>query len=329
MRRLPPLRNRAFDTPRLLTYAGDPMVPRMIFAFSLALLAGCIAGAQPTTPSAPGGAPPASTPPPRNPPLQERTWEQLPQQSVSMTGSNALAIKKEQWKHAETENFILHFRRVGDANAVAAEVEFDLWFVARELGASKEQYARKSHVYIFKDEREWQKFLEQTNQPKWFQSFAMRDELFLNVAAGGGAIDSESLAHETTHAVVARLYGHRRWPLWLSEGFAEYMGRASVATRHSRSLRRNQDALLSARLTVAELTATSRYPTVRTEVHQLYESAEKLVRYLCNKYPKELFPRFVDRILAGETATAALVAIYGAEFQDMASFERKFARFTR
>ncbi|HEX8281474.1 MAG TPA: hypothetical protein VF551_08855, partial [Chthoniobacterales bacterium] len=233
------------------------------------------------------------------------------------------------WRHAETENFILHFRRVADANAVAAEIEFYLWFVAGELGAMREQYARKSHVYVFKDEREWQKFLEETSRPKWFHSFAAGDELFLNVAEGTGAIDSENLAHETTHAIVARLYGSRRWPLWLNEGFAEYMGRASVAARHSQSVRRNQAILSGAQLTVAKLTATERYPTKLEEVAQLYQTAEKLVRYLCNRYPKELFPKFVDRLLAGETTQAALVAVYGSEFNDAQAFERKFARFTR
>ncbi len=270
-----------------------------------------------------------STPPPRSPPLLERTWDQLSEHVVSPIGSNALSIKPEQWKHAETENFILHFRRVRDGNVVAREIEFHLWFVAQELGARKEQYARKSHVYIFKDEAEWQKFLGTTGQPSWAHSFAHGDELFLDVREESGAFDPENVAHETTHAVVARLYGRRHWPLWLNEGFAEYMGRASVAARHSQSLRRSQDSLQSARLTVAELTSTTAYPTEREKVTRLYESSEKFVRYLCNKFPKELFPRFVERVLAGEPAQSALAATYGAEFNDMTAFERRFARFIR
>lgn len=247
---------------------------------------------------------------------------------VSPLGANALSIKPEQWRHAETENFILHFRRVGDASAVAREIEFHLWFVAKELGARKEQYARQSHVYIFKDEGEWQGLLSANTQPAWIRSFAMGDSLFLDVRDERG-FDSINLAHETTHAVVARLYGGRRWPLWLNEGFAEYMGRASVATRESHSLRRNQSALNSAELTVAELTSISRYPTDEAEVRRLYETAEKFVRYLSNKHPKELFPQFVERVLNGEPAQGALAATYGADFNDIAAFERKFARFVR
>ncbi|HEX8678363.1 MAG TPA: hypothetical protein VF683_00260 [Chthoniobacterales bacterium] len=280
------------------------------------------------SPAAPIAAP-ASTPPPRNPPLQERSWAEITERVVSPLGSNALGIKPEQWKHAETENFVLHYRRLADANAVGREIEFHLWFVAKELGASREQYVRKSHVYIFKDEGEWQKFLSTTSQPAWSHSFAHGDELFLDVREDSGAFDSENLAHETTHAVIARLYRRGQWPLWLNEGFAEYMGRASVAARHSQTVRRNQAVLQSASLSVAELTATSRYPGDREQVAQLYQTAEKFVRYLCNRYPRELFPKFVERLLNGEPAQVALPAVYGPEFNDMAAFERRFARFNR
>ena len=272
---------------------------------------------------------PASTPPPRNVPLQQRLWQQLSDRTVSIPGSAALEVKPEQWRHAETENFVLHFRRVGDANAVAREIEFHLWFVAKELGATKEQYARKSHVYIFKDEREWEKFLASRGHPPWAQSLAIGDELFLNVRERGGGFDSETVAHETTHAVVARIYRGRRWPLWLSEGVAEYMGRASVAAQHHQHFRRNQRALQMAELTFAQLSSTTVYPALPDEVHQLYQSAEKFARYLFNNHPKQLFPRFVERVLAGEPVAMALVAIYGNEFNDMTAFERKFARFTR
>ncbi len=271
----------------------------------------------------------AATTPPLPAPLFEKSWVELSNSVVSPLGSNALSLKPEQWKHAETENFILHFRRVRDANEVAREIEFDLWFVTKELGATRDQYARKSHVYIFKDEQEWQKFLAGTSNPAWSHSFAHHDELFLDLRENSGGFDSENLAHETTHAVVSRLYPSRRWPLWLNEGFAEYMGRASVAARHSQSLHRNQDFLPAAQLSFAELISTARYPSDRQEVHQLYESAEKFVRLVWNKYPKELFPKFVDRVIAGQAPPSALADVYGPDFNDLAAFERRFARFQR
>lgn len=261
--------------------------------------------------------------------LQEKTFAQLSDQTISELGRKALAIKPEQWKQGETENFIIHYRRQHDALEVAREIEFDLWNVAQALGANKEQYAHKSHVYVFKDEDEWKQFLAQTESPSWSHSFAHGDELFLDVHGQNGAFEPENLAHETTHVVVARLYGHRLWPLWLNEGFAEYMGRASVAARHSQSLHRNQQALHGAELSVAELTAINEYPADRNRVDQLYETSEKFVRYLGNKYPKELFPKFVERLLEGDAVPRALVSVYGSDFQDMAAFQKKFERFTR
>ena len=82
-------------------------------------------------------------------------------------------------------------------------------------------------------------------------------------------------------------------------------------------------------MTVAELTATTRYPTEPAEVARLYETSAKFVRYLFNKYPRDLFPKFVDRVLDGQAAAAALLEIYGNEFSEMAEFEKRFSRFMR
>jgi hypothetical protein len=272
---------------------------------------------------------PRATPPPYDVPLRQVRWEDLTNHEISPAGAQALALQPAQWRQGETDHFIIHYRGMSDALQVAREIEFDLWHVAQSLGAEPGQYARKSHVYIFRDKKEWQKFLFQTRLPEWVHSFALRDDLFLELRAAEGGFDSHTLAHETTHAVVARIYGHRSWPLWLSEGFAEYMGGASVAARNSRSARSSQRKLPFAKMTVAELFATQRYPEAPLDVARLYDTSAKFVRYLFNKYPPELFPKFVGRVLTDASPAAALVEIYGSEFSDMADFEKRFSRFTR
>lgn len=272
---------------------------------------------------------PRSTPPPYDVALRQEPWEKLSDQEISRVGQEALAIRPQQWRHGETENFIFHYRGLSDALQIAREIEFDLWYVAQSLGASKADYTKKSHVYVFADEKEWQRFVAVSRAPAWSHGLAIDDELFLNVRAAGGGFDSQSLAHETTHAVVARLYPGRRWPVWLNEGFAEYMGDASVAARHSHTPRSNQHKLQNARMTVAELTTTARYPLDVDAVERLYDTSAKFARYLFNKYPKELFPKFVDRLLNGEPAATALAEVYGDEFRDMNEFEKRFSRFTR
>lgn len=85
---------------------------------------------------------------------------------------------------------------MGDALQVAREIEFDLWYVAQSLGVRPEQYARKSHVYVFRDEKEWQKFLRESPVPSWVHSFALGDDLFLDLRASQGRFDSQTRAHE-------------------------------------------------------------------------------------------------------------------------------------
>lgn len=261
----------------------------------------------------------------------EKKWEALTNQRVGQYGNTALAINASKWKHAETDNFIIHYRRVTEAQKVAREIEYDIWFVAKALGAKKEQYQTKSHVFVFEDEAEWKEFLSQTGTPEWASSFARKDELFLNVRLkrSAGRFDSETLAHETTHAVVARLYPGRRWPLWLNEGFAEYMSGASIAARKNQSVKRHQQSLTEADMPFDGMIAQKQYPRSILEMHQLYQSSEKLVRFLMNDLPKERFSQFSEAMLSGKNLEAALLEVYGDKYKDFDTFKKKYERFNK
>ncbi len=189
---------------------------------------------------------------------------------------------------------------------MAREIEYDLWFVATTLGATKAQYARKSHVFIFRDDNEWQQFLAQTSMPPWAVSFARGDNLYLNLRNTDGenaiAFDSHTLAHETTHAVVARLYPHTDWPLWLNEGVAEYMAGASVAARKNQPIRRHEHTLDFAGMSLDQLQQMKVYPQDPVQVAELYETAEKLIRFIMTELPKERFTQFLNAVLDGPHA---------------------------
>ena len=269
--------------------------------------------------------------PPRDIPLVETPWADLSNKEVGEYGQTALAIKPEEWKHAETQNFILHYRRVTEARKVAREVEYDLWFVAKTLGATPAQYRRKSHVFIFRDEKEWGNFLNQTREPLWAGSFAMRDELFLNIhdTGSGEPFDSHVLAHETTHAVVARLYPFEHWPVWLNEGFAEYMGGASVAARNHQLIQGYQKNLDYAYMSLDDLFAIKVYPQEQDKVYQLYETSEKFVRFLMNVLPKERFRKYVTAVLTTSDPKQSFMTVYGDKFKDFDAFDKKFKEFSK
>ena len=272
---------------------------------------------------------------PRATKLVEKKFEELSNVPPSEDGRKALAINAAKWKHAETDNFILHYRRVTEAQKVAREVEYDLWYVATTLGAAKERYSKKSHVYVFEDAEEWKQFLAVSNNPlKWAASYAYGDELFLNVRGGGNTgaganFDSQTLAHETTHAVVARLFPGKRWPLWLNEGFAEYMGGASIAARKGQSAKRHQGNLTMAEMPLPVLEALEGYPSNEAAIGQLYQTSEKFVRFLMSELPKDRIVKFIDAVLGGKKMQEAVLEVYGDKFRNWDAFMKKYERFTK
>jgi hypothetical protein len=271
--------------------------------------------------------------PTAEPPRETKFVEVQPGMAVGQPESDearaALAIRPEKWKTAETDNFIIHYRRVTEAQKVAREVEFNLWFVAQSLGAKPESYARKSHVFVFEDEKEWNAFLASVNAPSWFGSFANGDDLYLSVRGPNGAgFDSHTLAHETTHAVVARICPGERWPVWLNEGFAEYMGGAAVAARKHETVKRHERNLFEADMPLDELFALKKYPEP-AEVPHLYQSSEKFVRFLFTELPKERFVKFAGAVASGQPPKEAFVAVYGDKVKDWETFLKLYAKFTK
>ncbi len=270
---------------------------------------------------------PDTPPPPRTIKLEERKFEELSDKEIRGYGLKALEIDPKKWRHAETDHFVFHYRRVTEAQRVVREIEYALWYVARALHAEKGRYAKKSHVYIFRGREEWAEFLSDVGAPDWFGSFAHGDELFLCIGGMGEGFDSHTLAHETTHAVIARLYPNQRWPLWLNEGFSDSMGAAAIAARKGQDLQGLQRDLPRATLSLDDLASISDYPQDRTDISRLYQSGEKFVRFLMAEYPQEKFPAFVDAMLAGATLEAALQQTYGVE--DFAAFRKKHSAFRK
>ena len=261
------------------------------------------------------------------PAVIEKPAGQLVTADISPVGQKALAIRPAAWLNAETPHFILHYRRITEAKRVTVEIEFHLNYVAKVLGAGPEHYARKSHVFIFEDEKDWKTFLPEAQVPLWSQSFAYGDELFLNVRdARTGLFNSQTLAHETTHAIVARLYPARHWPRWLSEGFAEHMSGQSTGVRMGQYSSRLLQKFQTATLPVDRLVATENYPDDPRAVAQFYQSSEKVVRFLMTKNPADRFPKFIDLVVNDTPFPAAVTTIYGDRYKDYDTFTKEYAR---
>lgn len=260
-------------------------------------------------------------PPPREIPFETIEWSVKDDDRVSEVGKLALGISAGDWKHCQTEHFIVHFRRQTEARRVARQIEFDLWFVAKALGFKKKDYEGQSHVYVFEGTAEWQSFLRKAEMPEWVAAFARGDELFLNVRGDGG---ESQIAHETTHAVIARLYPQLEWPLWLNEGMAEYMSSASVAARRGKFVGRMQTELGSALLPLDELVTLEKYPEEPLKIAALYRTSEALVRYLHDAHGTEKFREFIKDMTAGKELKVTILKVYAADYKDWEAFQAAY-----
>jgi hypothetical protein len=251
----------------------------------------------------------------------EKKWEELSNQNVSSRGAEALKTDAKKWRHAETKHYILHFRRATEARKVARELEFYLEFVCKLLHADPRELPVRGHAYIFEDDEDWRIFVRRAGLPEWAGSVATRDELYLNVRAAPGSRQFNS------GTIIARIYPNRPWPLWLNEGFAEYVSSAGVAARKHQTTGRHQRPLPYAKWSVEELESVqAKYPP-ESKLAEFYQSAEKFVRFLMNEFPQERFPKFVDRILERESLTSAVTAVYGDEIPDAETLAKRLAKF--
>ena len=264
-------------------------------------------------------------------PFEQKPWEALANHDVGAAGEVALSIRPQAWLHGETPNWIIHYRRITEAKRVALEIDFHIGFVGKFLGATPEQLAHKANVFIFEDEKDWKEFISKANAVshvlQWAASFAYGQDLFLNVRNGTtGTFDSQTLAHETTHAIVARIYLHNHPPLWLSEGFAEEMSGRSVGARMGQYNQRLLQRFQTATMTPDQLVALQEYPTELTAVYSLYQSSERLVRFLMTDAPVDRFPKLFDLLVKGEELATALPKIYPDKYPTYDVFKQKFAR---
>src|SRR5436190_23178952 len=90
--------------------------------------------------------------------LPEVEFSQLSQQDPNPLGEKALAIRPEQWKHAETDHFIYHFVHTYIATPISIEAEFHYRVVAKALERDQPAGDIKSHVYVFENPDDWHQF---------------------------------------------------------------------------------------------------------------------------------------------------------------------------
>jgi hypothetical protein len=257
--------------------------------------------------------------------LPEVNFSALSQPDRNPLGVQALAIRSQDWKHGETEHFIYHFVHSYVATPISVEAEFHFRVFAQQLGLeTMPDGSAKSHIYIFENAHDWKLFQSQARLEPWTGGIHSHGSLFI-VRDPAYRFANNSLGHEIAHLVLFRAYG-RPLPLWLEEGFAEYVSRvtrASYQRARNYNARPFSDSISAEQLIpLAQLTSLVEYPQ-REQIETFYNESERLVRFLVS-IDSAGFRRFLDAIAQGESFDTALSRNYAGRFVDVAALDKEF-----
>ncbi|MEQ1860505.1 MAG: hypothetical protein ABMA13_11270 [Chthoniobacteraceae bacterium] len=253
----------------------------------------------------------------------EVPFERLSERTIAPLGARALAIRKADWKHAESAHFVYHFFQSFVAAPVSVEAEFFYTVVAKELGRDTSQWERKCHIYIFEKPADWTQFKVAGQLDPWTGGLCAGGELFI-VRDPQVKWKGDTLGHEVTHLVLHRFFGPGI-PLWLNEGFAEYAaarGYAAFWRARGFQARPRSQAVDPARwIPLAEIIGAAGYPADVTKVATFYHQSERLVRFL-SSVDKAGFQRLLEALAQGNRFDTALGKSFHGKFADLAALER-------
>ena len=250
---------------------------------------------------------------------------QLSDRTLGEAGRRALAIVPEQWNHAETEHFVIHFQNTFIATPVALEAEFYFRFITADLDVKPPEGEGKSHLYLFEDAAQWAAFVRDVELEEWTGAVNIGGELFVprnpKIRFKGHA-----LGHEVSHLLVNRYLG-RHLPLWLGEGYAEDVGlRGYIAFNRARGYgARPWSAALENPLPLRELTALQSYPA-GGEIGRFYLQSYKLVRFLNPFGQQERFRKLLRECAGGTPFESALSRAYGTRWSSLSDLEEDFQK---
>ncbi len=257
--------------------------------------------------------------------LTEVPLTSISDRTVTPLGTAALAIRPGEWKHAETANFVYHFFHSFIATPVSIEAEFYYRFIAKDLDRETAQWERKCHVFIFEKPEDWRTFQASAHLDPWTGGIHSRGELFI-VRDPSFKFKGDSLAHETAHLVIDRFFGSGV-PLWLNEGYAEYVGQRAYAiyyrARGYNARPRSSPMAPADVMPLSQLTGLVSYPADPKQVGDFYNQSERLVRFLAADGGAH-FVTFVDALAKGNRIDSALWKAFGARFPSLEAIGREF-----
>jgi len=255
------------------------------------------------------------------------TREEMDAHFLSTVGTRVLDDPRFKWLHAHSTHFVIHYERKIFAAKVARQAEFFYEFIGQDLKSAEDQFKNRSHIFVFRDEKDWKYFLDKNPMAmEWSFSFVHGMSMYLQ-QADSTSDSAEVLGHEMTHLVINRFYSGRM-PVWLSEGTAEWYGEfAYAAFKGIKKSKRQQFRRIHTVYPLEGLMSASSYPVDPLAVSAFYQTSKFLVGYLQLNYPQEKFAPFLTDVIHGSTTEAALQKHY--EIQSIADLNSGFLKFIR
>jgi hypothetical protein len=258
--------------------------------------------------------------------LPQVEFSRLSQRDPNPLGAKALAIHPEQWKHAETEHFVYHFVDSFVATPISVEAEFHYRVVVKELQREPPAGDVKSHLYIFQKPVDWQEFQSAGGLEPWTGGIQSQGGLFI-VRDPAYKFASNALGHEIAHLVLHRYYPDGV-PIWLNEGFAQYVSKGAQASFYrarNYNAKVRSETIAKEKLFPLSTLATMSYPP-SDQVQTFYDESEKLVRFLVAT-DKASFLGFLDAMGRHQPFDSALFGTFGTKFLNVSTLEEKFREY--
>lgn len=230
------------------------------------------------------------------------------------------------WKQAQTEHFVIHFENGIFAAKVARLAEFFYTYISTDLAGARDQQEGRSHLFIFREQKDWQLFQKNYGPEGMEWSFSMVEGSAMYLQQADNLSNSaEVLGHEMTHLVMNRFFTGEL-PLWVNEGLAEWYGEfAYAAFKGIKKSKRAEFRRPANGLDPASVLAATDYPADPTQVHAFYASARHMVGFLFLDRPQEKRLTFLKLLVSGADTATALVDVYG--FADAADFVKQYDKF--
>lgn len=274
-----------------------------------------------------GAAPPVPPGTPRQE-MQEITPDQMDRALLSPRARRLVEAPEFKWRHAQTDHFVVHYENGIFAAKVARMAEFFYTFIAADLQGAEDRARDRSHIFIFRNEKDWKTFQRVYWEGGLEWSFSMVEGPVMYLQQADNVSSSaEVLGHEMTHLVINRFFT-QRLPLWLNEGMAEWYGEfAYAAFKGIKKSKRAQFQGLRSTIPVPQLLEMTSYPADPNAVRYFYDTSKHVVGFLQLERPPEKFVPFVNALMQGADAAGALTDVYG--FVGAADFADQFEKFRR